>query len=335
MPFGVVDKIYHEDFLLNQPCQSCGSNFENKLIIYCKAFMTGPITWWAWGKRGYVECVSCGTMSDIHPFSKEFKEARYIYSRKGAPLHYFIPTIVFGGIFLLITLAIFIGFVYNISTTSKEKLQGIWVTADGQNSIFFFNNNQYTLLAYDTILFGRYNVDKGSGGLDITIRGTDNNISSFTLQHLPLDIDGNGSFDFSKTINPDKGENPYEKKFNHWRIKATREESNEELKDRVMSYLYYLKLRYEWAMKNNLTYLPADLYSPVLQAQKGIGVYEASMPYWKPIFYSEENYLTASKFLYYSFPTKHHINEKETNVFKRNLEAIDAYIESAKRRNIE
>lgn len=162
MSFGVADKIYHDEFLSNHTCESCNKAFDSKLIIYCKAFVTGPVTWWAWGKRGYVECKSCGALSNIHPSSKEFKEPRYIYSRKGTPLFYYVPSIIFGGLFLLIIAGLSIGFIYNVSHTPKEKLQGIWTTADGQNSIFFFKNNQYTLVAYDTILFGNYRVDKSS-----------------------------------------------------------------------------------------------------------------------------------------------------------------------------
>jgi hypothetical protein len=292
------------------------------------------VTWWAWGKRGYVECVNCGVLSNIHPSSKEFKEARHIYSRKGTPLLYYVPSIVFGGLLLIIIAAFSIGFIYNVSHTPKEKLQGIWVTADNQNSIFFFKNNQYTLVAYDTILFGSYRVDNASGQLNINIRGA-SNMTGFTLQELPLDIDGNGSFDFRKAINPDIGDNPYQKQFNHWRIKAVREESKQEVKERVIAYLKYIQLRYRWALANNLTYLPPDRYSPVIQAQNGIGVYESSLHLWEPIFYSDANYVTASKFLYYAFPKNHHIDPDETNIFKRNLSAIDAYIESAKRTSID
>jgi hypothetical protein len=335
MPFGVVDKIYHEDFLSNHTCRSCNKDFESKLIIYCKAFVTGPVTWWAWGKQGYVECVSCGALSDVHPSSKEFAEARRIYSKKKKPLYYYVPSIVFGGFFLLAAVGILIGIAYNIGTTNKQKLQGIWTSANGQKTLFFFKDNQYTLLENDTIIFGSYRVDNESDELNITINGEQNIIGRVNLKNLPLNIDAYESTLFNKAISLGEGENPYEKKFNHWRIKANREESNSEVKDRVVSYLFYLQLRYKWAIANDLTYLPPEVYSPVLQAQNGIGVYESSLHLWEPIFYSDKNYVTASKFLYYSFPKGRHVNAEEKNVFKRNLKAIDAYVESAKRTSIE
>ncbi|WP_150033890.1 hypothetical protein [Taibaiella lutea] len=297
--------------------------------------MTGPVTWWAWGKRGYVECVSCGALSDIHPSSKEFAEARRIYSAKRKPLYYYVPSIVFGGFSLLVTLAIIIGIAYNVATTNKQKLQGIWTSDDGRESLFFFKDNQYTLLESDTIIFGSYRVDNKSDELTIIINGERNIINRININNLPLDVDAYGSVTFKKALSLGEGDNPYEKKFNHWRIKANRAESKSEVKDRVIAYLKYLQLRYNWAITNDLTYLPPEVYSPVLQAQNGIGVYEASLPLWKPIFYTDENYVTASKFLYYSFPKGRHINADEKNVFKRNLKAIDAYVESAKRTNID
>jgi hypothetical protein len=123
--------------------------------------------------------------------------------------------------------------------------------------------------------------------------------------------------------------------FNHWRIKARHPESPAEIKARVIGYLYYLKQRYQWALQNDLTYLPYELYSPILMAQNGIAVDNNSMQLWRPIFYSEENWRTANAFLSKAFPRDRKYNEKESNVFIRNLECITFYIEKAEKASVE
>jgi hypothetical protein len=331
MKFGVIDKVFYDEYLSSQACASCGKDFDNKLIVYCKAFVTGPITWWAWKKQGYMECKNCGFSISAYAFPNELKKVRHTYSAKRLPFYFYLPTIVVSLCVLLFSLGAISKYVYNASTLPEQRLQGMWGNTEGSASLFLFDNNEYTLIEKGKLQFGTYTFDKQSGKFSINFNSEANVVDHVDGGDMHLNVASDENITFGKMLPPGHGLNPYKKQYNLWRIQATHSESNAELKQRVMDYLNYLKMRYEWALENNIQYIPADVISPILQAQNGIGVYETSLNNWITIFYSEAEWSLANQFLVRAFPKDHKINEQEPNVFKRNLEAINAYIENAKK----
>lgn len=335
MNAGVTDKIYYEDFLSDYACPSCQKDFETKLVIYCKAFVLGPVVLWAWGKQGYAECNGCGKVTGIQEIRQSRNSPRYTYTRKGIPFYYYLTTILTGLVLILFSLRAISTIVYNVSTTTEEKLTGMWETEGSGKTLFFFSDHQYTLIQKDTILFGRYDTGKDPVEVHMAVNGQSNTLNKISTDHLFLHISDKEVATFAKSGWGETGRNPYRQEYNQWRLKATHWESASEIKKRVVDYLRYIRIRYEWALENNLTYLPADLYSPVIQAQNGIGLYANSLYSWKPLFYDEGNWRLANTFLHNTFPNGHKLNDQETNVFKRNLEAISAYIQNAEQAAIE
>jgi hypothetical protein len=335
MKFGIVDKIFYNEYLSEHLCSSCKQNFSTKLIIYCKAFATG-FAWLAWNKQGYIECTSCGAISDIKSSQVHAKGIRSAYSLKSLPLYYFLPSILTGTVAVLLLLGIIANVVNKATTTGRDRFEGIWAAKSGNAALFVFADDHYTLINSDTILFGKYKFDKKNDHIGLMIQGQRNDLQRLEDgKGIQLHIAPYEYVSFNKVTSRLRGKNPYRKEYNLWRIKARHPESPAEIKTRVMGYLYYLKQRYQWALQNELTYLPYELYSPILMAQNGIAIDNSSMQLWRPIFYSEENLRTANVFLSKAFPRDQKYNEKESNVFIRNLECITFYIEKAEKTSVE
>jgi hypothetical protein len=333
MKFGIVDKVFYDEYLSDHVCSSCSQNYSTKLVIYCRAFATG-FTWWAWKKRGYIECNSCGAVSDVKAIQHNARSVQSAFSRKSMPAYYYMPSILIGSVVALFIVLFGIGFVYGLFQTKEGQLQGIWEDRSTGNSLFVYKGRHYTLMNADTILFGEYSVDKKTGRISIPINEEDNYIDKVDPANLLIHLSFYEDARLVKTSANLRGSNPYEPKYNHWRIKADHSESPQEIKQRVLEYLRYVQMRYRWALKNELTYLPADIYSPVITAGNGIAIYESSMKNWAPVFYSEENLLLANKFLYLTFPSDIKYDVSEPNVYKRNLKGIDHYIQVAEATDI-
>lgn len=335
MKFGIVDKIFYNEYLSEHLCSSCKQNFSTKLICYCKAFATG-FAWWAWNKQGYIECTSCGAVSDIKSTQVHAKGIRSAFSLKSLPLYYFLPSILMGTIVALLLLGITVNFVTKATTTERDRFEGIWASKTDNTALFVFADDRYTFINSDTIVFGKYKFDKENDRIGLMIQGQHNDLQKLEDgKSIQLHVAQYEYVSFSKVASRLSNNSPYRKEYNHWRMKARHPESPAEIKARVMGYLHYLKQRYQWALKNELTYLPYELYSPILMAQNGIAIDNESKLRWRPIFYSEENWQTANAFLSKTFPRDRKYNEKESNVFIRNLECITFYIENAEKASIE
>ncbi|MFA6058260.1 MAG: hypothetical protein WC756_08670 [Taibaiella sp.] len=335
MKFGIVDKIFYNEYLSEHLCSSCKQNFSTKLICYCKTFATG-FAWWAWNKQGYIECTSCGAVSDIKSTQVHAKGIRSAFSLKSLPLYYFLPSILMGTIVALLLLGITIGVVSKATTTGHDRFEGVWASEADKAALFVFADNTYTFINSDTIVFGKYKFDKKNDHIGLMIQGQRNDLQRLEDgKGIQLHVAQYEYVSFSKVTSRLRGNSPYRKEYNQWRMKARHPESPAEIKARVMGYLNYLKQRYQWALQNELSYLPYELYSPILMAQNGIAIDNSSKQSWRPIFYSEENWQTANTFLSKTFPRDRKYNEKESNVFIRNLECITFYIENAEKASIE
>jgi hypothetical protein len=327
MKFGIVDKIFYDEYLSDHVCSSCGKKFSTKLVIYCKSFATG-FSWWAWKKQGYIECNNCNAFSDIRVAQVHSKGLRSAFSLKSLPFRYFAPTIFFGSILAIFMLAIGINVFTRLTTSTKDNFAGIWEDRSHGYTLFVFEDNRYTVMTRDTVYFGVYNINKDH----ITLPVTDQNNKFDGVDpnsEITVNLNRYEEARFVKVVSNLKGDNPYDFRHNKWRLKAIHPESPAEIKKRVTGYLTFLKMRYEWALNNNLTYLPADLYSPLMMAQNGIAMNEQSMHQWAPIFYSKEDLDLANRFLYVTFPSDIEYDVSEPNVYKRNLKGINHYLQVA------
>jgi hypothetical protein len=334
MPFGIVEKIYHEEYLTNHVCYNCNKDLDTKLVIYCCVFTTGFITWWAWNKRGYTECNNCGKTAYINTRKKEFQNVQAFYTRKSMPWFYFVPSIVVGLFLLIIIGEASLKTIYNLSTTTEEKLLGVWEKTDGSGSLYIFKDHQYTLVEKDTILFGKYDFDDNSNIVRLPTAGKGNKIEAVDPRNLTLTVMYGMDETFAQTVSSTKGDNPYQPQYNRWREKATHEETNTEIKIRVINYLTFLKRRYDWVLINHLQRLQPDPNSPLFEAMNGIALYKDDYHRWRSIFYNEDNYLSGNKFLLLAFPKNFKYDENENNVFRQNLSLIEAYIKSAESRDL-
>lgn len=328
MNFGIIDKVFYDEYLSNQPCLSCQNSFETKLVIYCKAFVTGPLTWWAWNKKGCVECKSCDTVSKINPAQNEFRNIRERYSNKSIPLHFYIPSVVMGLLLLAATLMISVKVIYNATTSTDQKLTGTWEDSTGK-ALFVFKDHQFALLQKDTIIFGQYKVDKNTGHISLPLDDVNNELDKIDIEHLELNVSSGQNSVFTKIASSEKGENPYHIEYNKWRFPAIHEESKEMIKARVIGYLTFLKMRYEWVLANQLTNLSPDFNSPIFEAQNGVALYPRNYPRWRFIFSSYDDFDYGNHFLAKAFPSNYQLDKNEKSVFRQNLGAMNAYIKSA------
>ncbi len=90
----------------------------------------------------------------------------------------------------------------------------------------------------------------------------------------------------------------FEPEFNKWRIKATRSESDEELKSRLVQMLNFYSVYFKLIADNSSYFIPGRIILPLKFYQHGIGMkFFAEESVFSSLFYSKEQAKKAHLFL--------------------------------------
>lgn len=330
---GIKNYEILKQYIRDIDCESCKKPTEHILIIYCKAFTLGlfhPFKWWAYDKKGYIQCTKCGTETNI---LKEYHLPQKIlnyYHQTKIPYRYKLPSILLFGSLVTFGLLIMVGFFSAFISFIKpidSKLKGQWKDEYGVYKLYIYDNNQYTVVGYDTIVFGQYSRNKNI--IEFPFMGNNNQMSKSQIPPLLLYNADNEKYKFSKT-KEDGLKNIYERENNFWRNKPNKPQSNEQLRQKILAYLRFEKNKFQTGVNKNLDFIEADPNAPLIFAMNGIAAKDQSLERWKYTFFNENDWEKANMIIIEDFPKKFKLNEKEKNIFKRNIDFLNFFINKIK-----
>lgn len=332
------NKLYEisKNYLSDVDCKHCNTQSEHLLTVYCKAFVIGifyPVKFWAFGKTGNLVCKNCGASTSINSKTNDIPEkVKKSFQSTKIPFLYRFP--VFAILFISISLGLllmmgfFVGLISTLTPTSN-KIQGKWQDTYDIYTIYILDNNDYTITSSDTIIFGNYS--KSGGNVSLNFIGKENVINKLKINPLILKNEENESYLFEKS--EEKGEFEFMRKTHYkWRIPAQHHESNQEVKDRVISYLKCERTKFQEAADEHYVSVPLDRYSPITFAGNGIGLETYKENNWQPIFYDAENLKTANDMLLKSFP-RGFKNSQYKSLYERNVAFLNMQIENLTKLN--
>lgn len=124
---------------------------------------------------------------------------------------------------------------------------------------------------------------------------------------------------------------PFRVDNNLWRNKPDKPESAGQIKDRVLGYLNFLKMFYEFASKNNLERLDVDWFPTPMKMESPGSItmaYANELSHWNACFYNEEQAIEGYKiisgpFLKVKLKGNPDLNQRNVAVINQILEALE------------
>jgi hypothetical protein len=326
---GVKDRTIYDNYLASSPCRTCQRPYENKLTISCNIFFIGnallPVVLWAWGKKAFVRCHGCGAMTVITYHTGWTDEIVSIYNKSRIPFYFFAPAFIVALVLSNYLINTTTHFVADITTSTDEKLQGKWEAVNAPYTLYVFDQHQYTLINENVVAQGNVAILSHSHREDVDM-GHLGKVHHLNTREMSI-VDGvNDTLHFMKSSDEETGENPYQPRYNRWRVRAKSQEDSLQLRARVINYLTHMKVKYEWAIENQMSVLSGDSVSPMIMASNGIAINQNSLLNWYDIFNSYEEWRKANEILLYYFPSDFVLDEREKNVFRQNLRIINAHL---------
>ncbi|MCP9756408.1 hypothetical protein EGI26_14685 [Lacihabitans sp. CCS-44] len=164
--------------------------------------------------------------------------------------------------------------------------------SNGNYSSYFYKYNHGTWEKKDDYLLLKQN----TGKIDTIL------FKSLSNDTLTLGFKEEDSYKYFKFVgfenSKDPKENPFLIENNKWRIQATKNENNDQIKSRILNHLTYYKLYFQLAVDKKIFKIDAKtLPSPIEITQYGVRPNpESSFNNWRFYFHSEVNF-NASKVL--------------------------------------
>lgn len=324
-----------EKQILDIDCQHCGQKSEHYLLIYCSSFVLGifyPLHWWSRKKEGFMRCKKCGTKTKINDSSENLPRQIANYWRETKiPFTHKLPTILSIGAFMIFGYFLIFKMAAGVISAlepAEKKLPGKWEDTYKVYSLYFYHNNEFTALGYDTIAFGKYSIDKEM--VHIPLFGVENSIPKNLPEKLPLTDHIGDKFSFGKTTGPEKIYSIYRQEKNRWRIQATKPQSDAELRQRILDYLNFELEKFKIADEEDLPFVDSDINSPLTIAANGYQVSAQSTEKWRLLFHNDLDWQRANEILLEEFPREFKGDPEEKNLFDQNVRFLKMYIEKVK-----
>ena len=218
--------------------------------------------------------------------------------------------------------------------STEDKLSGEWNDANDLYSIIVYEDKNYTIIGYDTVMYSKYELT--SKELTINFLGKENIINRAVISDkMELENRQDEPYYFYKNEKENKIAEVYRKENNQWRNVATKPQTNQELKQRVLDYLQFERKKFQLAFDEEVDFVKSDVNGPVVFAFNGFQVNSISEQKWRYLFYQDEDWLKANQILNKEFPFNFKADSDEINLFDRNLKFLDIYIENVKKSKLE
>ncbi|MGC4129931.1 MAG: hypothetical protein QM564_10380 [Bergeyella sp.] len=316
-------------------CVHCEEKTEHLLVIYCKVFVFGlfyPLKWWASDKKGYMKCRKCGRDNDVSEQNPEIPAKVLNYSSETKiPVRYKLPSYLLIGSLILTSTLILVGFFsafVTILTPVGSKLQGKWQNDYQLYQIYIYKDRTYTAVGRDTIMFGSYKIEKGI--VDFPFAGKDNKIPKNQAIPLVLHDLEDTTFRFEKQRKLKSFDDIYRAENNTWRKKPSAPQNNQQIRNKILQYLEFEKNKFQNGVDANLDFIENDPNSVIIFALNGIQVNLQSEEQWRYIFYNDDEWAKANEIMHKEFPKNILLDSEEKNLFKRNVNFLNAYIQRIK-----
>lgn len=320
-------------------CNGCHENTEHFLQIYCDAFVFGvfyPLKWWAWNKEGSLKCKNCGRVSTVDENNLNLppKILNY-YQQTKIPFRYKLPTLtVFPGMLLIAYFFIFNIFssIFSALQPAEKKLPGKWEDEFQVYTVYFYDNKNMTVVNYDSIAFGNYQIDENF--VHFSIFGKENSVPKKQLTAISIMDFQDENYLLKKQRNSEKIDDIYLEEKNVWRKKPAKSQTDEELRKRVLDYLHYEREKFKIADEEKLPYVVNDVNAPVVFASNGYQVINRSTEKWRSLFYNDIDWERANEILYEEFPKEFKGDPNEKNPFDQNVRFLSLFIQKVKGSNL-
>lgn len=332
---GISEKRFFSGFL-NLACNNCKIENETQLFISCKTLVIGPIlfgiNWWSWGKKASTYCRKCHHREDLIINNQINKEILNEFNDAKIPFKY-----KYGGLilivlvsFILIDLAIQYGSIgsnkiSNFFKTPEEKVSGEWIN-DYEDFVYIFEDKTFTAIVEDTLITGNYTLNSDNSKALLLDKSSHNEVPVENGGKISLKFIEKFS-NYFKYSNTDIADNPYHFKHQKWRIKPEISESKSQVKKRVLDYLVFSKLKFEWGLDKGIGFIEQDNVSPISFASNGIWLSDKTLDEWKPIFGTNENWTLANKILIDNLPKDFMFKEVDNN-FENYRDILQVYIKN-------
>ncbi len=316
-------------------CEHCKQNTEHQLIIYCSSFVLGiflPLHWWSRKKEGYMRCKNCGTRTKITDQSENLpKKIVDYWNETNIPFYHKLPTILavsalfITGYFLIFKMA---SSVFTILQPAEKKLSGRWEDTYNVYALYFYDDQQFTAVGYDTIAFGKYEIEENA--VKIPLFGVENEIPKSQIIEIPLQNHLGDRYRFTKKADLEKFDEIYRAEKNLWRKKAVKPQTDEELRQRVLQYLTFEMEKFRIADEEKVPFVREDVNGPVVFAANGYQVNSQSSEKWRLLFHNDLDWQRANEILLEEFPREFKGDPNEENMFDQNVRFLELYIRKVK-----
>lgn len=182
----------------------------------------------------------------------------------------------------------------SITVRSFLKNENNVPVLDGNSFIDFFRNGTYVMNLHH-FEYGAYELEDdtikltSSEGIEwglLFIKDTVNN--SIVFKHLNV-TNSNAVFDMERLPNDNDSDYPYTLENNRWRIKATKDESTNQIIDRLQNHIEYMEKYLTWCRENSIEVDIKKIPSILKVAGNVIGIKNPAETGWCQFFHSQEN----------------------------------------------
>jgi len=339
---GVKEKIIYDGYLPSTPCENCGHDEQNNVLIWCKRFIFSFFTLFAWDRRANVTCKNCNRSLNYEKTSGAIKyKLEALLAQNTLISKNIVGFLIVGFIGFNIISSTILG-IANTIGGSKTRISGHWISVkqDQQNLLLnIYSNNTFSILQQDTMYScGKWNIKNDSivfnyeNGKKLTSSIT---FPMYNEVVLKVDLIPKYSFinmetyySFVKQDSDDNNFEPLKPEYNLWRKKANEMETDSQIKARIDNYLTYIQFRFENAVKHKINNIDSEPISPFKIAINGIAI-KSGFTSWDNIFYSMVDAQKAHSYINSAFPDVMDFNEK--NIFIRNINFFKSYKENLKK----
>lgn len=359
--FGVKEVTLHEGYLTSCKCEHCGKEEENLVRIYASAFVLGPwlfpIKWFCWGKKADVTCQHCNRTLSLAETTGHLRvRFQQLFKETNIPFYYWLPGAFVAFMIAINLLSALYSFGKDLIVPTETKLTGVWdfkasdelsknleqlpfeLPMNDKGKLFLYGEHTYTLFVNDSVAgMGTWQLNPESKVLSLS--GNEFRMEDLTLEKLrlkslgsnsvdalihakvPLACDSNGIY-FTKEEKSLSEFDPYQPKFNQWRIVATSPETVGQIKRRVDNHLEFLEKNFEDAIATKKEFCDREKASPLVLAANGVAL-KPDIEDWEKTFFSETDVATALDMLKRAFPKELDLDDK--NRFKSYLDFLKLY----------